>query len=179
MPESLHARLPLEELAAERRELAGRVDAAGLAGRVAGALGREATAGEVSYRLAFAPGAAGAIELTGELRARLEAQCQRCLQPFEIEFEAPVRLVFPPPGRPAGPEYAEWEAGEDGARPTLAEILEEELLLALPFTPRHPPGRCPGGPVGEAPAAQEAGEDEEPRQRPFAGLDELVRRGGD
>jgi len=176
MTSSLDARLPLEELAAGRRELSGRLDAAKLSARVAAALGRDATAGDVAYRLAFAPGAAGAIELTGELRARLRAQCQRCLQPFEIEFREPVRLVYPPAGTPAGPDYADWEAGDDGARPTLAEILEEELLLALPFTPCHPPGRCPAGPVADAPGDAQ---DEEPRQRPFAGLDDLIRGGGD
>lgn len=167
-----HARLPIEELAAERRVLSGSVEASAFDERLAAALGRSRPAGVIAYSLAFAPGTAGAIELTGRLEARLGALCQRCLQPFEIEFEAPVRVVFPSPGTQAGVDYAEWEAADAGARPTLAGIIEEELLLALPFTPRHPPGECPAAPAS-------AEEPEEAVQRPFAGLDELVRRGGD
>jgi uncharacterized protein len=73
------------------------------------------------------------------------------------------------------------EGNEMGLEPTLApdgrvalsELVEEELLLAVPLVPRHEDLReC--GPAAEAAAPQA---DEEAVQRPFAGLGELLKRG--
>lgn len=169
MAVSLHARLPLEELAAARRVLRGRLAAAELAARVGEALGRVPPEGTLGYELGFAPAPDGAVAVSGALHARLVATCQRCLQPFECELEVPVRLLLPGAAGGAA-EGGGWETGERGARPSLAEVIEEELLLALPFLPRHPPGRC------AAAAGQGAGES---GTRPFAGLDRALRRDGD
>lgn len=171
MTESVHARLPLEELAVARRVLHGRIDAAVLASRLGKALGRSQPEGELDYELAFAPTPEGAVALSGLLRARLVATCQRCLQPFELALEVPVRLLVPGAAGDAA-EAGGWEVAAPGVRPTLAEVIEEELLLALPFLPSHPAGQCVLAPSG----AEHAGE---ARQRPFAGLDEAWRRDRD
>jgi uncharacterized protein len=52
----------------------------------------------------------------------------------------------------------------------LADLVEEELLLALPAAPRHPEGQCPSG---QREKTQE--EFAEPTQRPFASLGAMLK----
>lgn len=171
MVESLRTRLPVAEYAAAGRVLRGRIDAARLAPRVGQALARPSTEGELTYELVFAPAPGGAVALSGELHAQLMATCQRCLRPFEIDLEVPVRLLLTDAAEDAVATEG-WEIAACGTRPTLADVIEEELLLALPFLPRHAAASCPAAsPVG-ARAAQ-------PRRRPFAGLDETLHGDGD
>ena len=57
-----------------------------------------------------------------------------------------------------------------GGRVAPAELVEEELLLALPAAPRHAEGQCPA-------ARQEARASEASTvQRPFAHLGELLAK---
>jgi uncharacterized protein len=65
------------------------------------------------------------------------------------------------------PAELETALAPDG-RLKLADLVEEELLLALPAAPRHAAGQCPA-------ARQETRESATPGvQRPFAGLGELL-----
>jgi len=169
MNQPLHHRLPSRELAAGHRTLAGRIDAAELAPRLAEALASEHPAGTVDYELSFAPGPEAGVAVTGHLQARLKATCQRCLRSFMLDLEVPVEVLLDVPEAPRpeddGPP---WDAA--GASGSLGELIEEELLLALPFLPRHPPQAC--APAGEVPGAETA--PDEDRQRPFAGLREAL-----
>lgn len=90
--------------------------------------------------------------------------CQRCLQPFErpLAVDARVRFVRDE----AQAEVLDAELEEDVlALPRwldLRELVEDELLLALPLVPRHE--RCPR-PL-PLPAADLPGEAAEAEQRP-------------
>lgn len=169
MNQPLHHRLPSRELAAGHRTLAGRIDATELAPRLAEALARERPAGTVDYELAFAPGPGEGVAVTGHLKARLEATCQRCLRPFTLDLEVPVEVLLEVPEAPLPEEDGPaWDAA--GAVGSLGELIEEELLLALPFLPRHPPGAC--APAGGDPGVDAASDED--RQRPFAGLREAL-----
>jgi len=93
--------------------------------------------------------------------------CQRCLLPFlyEIDSETEIQLAA------TEQELETWD--DDEAETMLAaapldlhEMVEDELLLALPYAPRHPEGVCaPGGGTrkGEKPS-------------PFASLAALKRK---
>jgi uncharacterized protein len=92
--------------------------------------------------------AAGRVLLQGELNATLHLQCQRCLEPMPWTLHAPfeVLLLAEDPQSQGGLEYALLEQG----RLNLWQTLEDEVMLALPFAPRHDPA-CP--PMeGEMPA---------------------------
>lgn len=171
-------RLPWDTFAAERRTLAGRIDAATLAPRLAEALARERPAGTVAYELHFAPvpAAAGeAVIVTGQLRARLEATCQRCLEPFEMTLEVAVDVEVETsraaPESKAGSDRSVPDRADADAVPSLDALIEEELILAIPFLPRHPGDFCP-----QAPGAREAEPEDSDMQRPFAGLQEAMER---
>lgn len=172
MPDpALHRRLPARELAAGRRTLAGTADAAGLAPRLAEALARKEPAGTVDYELSFAPGPGGAVAVTGRLEARLEATCQRCLRPFMLTLEVPVEVLLGADGSSRGGNEetgSGWEATDKAV--SLGELIEEELLLALPFLPRHPRPDCAPAEAASG-AGEPAGEDS---RRPFAGLREAL-----
>lgn len=176
MPLSLNTRLPWEELAAERRTLSGRIDAGALAQRLGEALARPHPAGTVDYEFHFAPGAIGWVTLRGTLHARLEATCQRCLQAFEMPLEVAVDLELDTGGSTldarGGTRTGAVEQGDAAELPTLAAVIEEELLLALPFLPRHAHGGCSAA----SGAVEAAGDAAGVSRRPFAGLREALER---
>jgi uncharacterized protein len=93
------------------------------------------------------------IELSGELGLR----CQRCLDRlvFPLAVEREIVLV-------AGTDEFESSADEPESvdiipavsRMDLRDLVEEEILLALPLAPRHPAGECEVSAAGLAPGAQ-------------------------
>jgi uncharacterized protein len=91
-------------------------------------------------------------------------QCQRCLGPLAQPIEVDRRFLFV-----ADEDEAERldEESEDDVlvlqpRLNLAELLEDELILALPIVPRHE-GACPE-------PLRPSGEDDTGRLHPFAAL---------
>jgi uncharacterized protein len=131
------------------------------------------TEGEVEVDLEFDREGPRRVVVRGSVRAELRLVCQRCLEPMTLRVEAPVRLVVVR----SEAEADRLEEGEDpllvGQDPiSLVEMVEDEILLALPQVPTHPPAVC-GGPA-LAPGADGDG----PRAGggPFATLASL--RGG-
>lgn len=118
--------------------------------------------------------------LDGCIEARVWLVCQRCLGDFELELEARPAIAFVPDddAEVALPDGYEAVAAPDG-RASLAAIVEDELLLALPLVPAHAtPEEC-AAEASEAPPAGAGAEDEddgEPMRRPFAGLRDLLDR---
>ena len=108
------------------------------------------------------------------LAGKATLQCQRCMQPMELELDSTteVALIFAEAEAAAVPEDLEPVLAPEG-RISAGELVEEELLLALPIVPLHEErAEClvpPAAPL----LAQEA--PEHVTQRPFAGLDELLR----
>jgi uncharacterized protein len=107
------------------------------------------------------------------VEATLVLQCQRCMRPMSQKVTTGSRVYFPPDEETATrlPSEAETMLAPDG-RARLADVVAEELLLALPLAPRHEDESCG---AGEVPAVEEAPEIEEP-QRPFANLAQMMGR---
>jgi uncharacterized protein len=102
-------------------------------------------------------------------------QCQRCMQPMELPLEGTARVALIGAEADAArvPQELEPVLAPDG-RISAAELVEEELLLALPIVPLHEELRDCAVPPS-APLAAES-QPEHVTQRPFAGLAELLRR---
>lgn len=99
-------------------------------------------------------------------------ECQRCLQPMRVPLHAERRIFFV-----AGEEAAaalDAESDDDVLALTpeldLAELIEDELLLALPLVPRH--AQCPQ-PLPRAFVEDDPAID--PADNPFAVLAALKR----
>lgn len=133
---------------------------------------RASVAGEVRGTAHFEREQGTAVaELTVQGTATLE--CQRCMRPMRMPIASRARVALVDSEADAAqlPEDLEPMLAPDG-RISIAQLLTEELLLALPIVPLHA-GReecvAPGaGDTAETPAAK--------THRPFAGLAELLKR---
>lgn len=99
--------------------------------------------GDLSYEIVGGHDARQRPQLMLRVRGVLELQCQRCLGPLRhvVDFENTV-LVMPEGAtpddaqEPDGPDYIEAQREMD-----VASLVEDEVLLQLPFAPRHE-GKC-------------------------------------
>jgi uncharacterized protein len=77
--------------------------------------------------------------MTLEIQTRLVFNCQRCLQPFDFELQVSNRLRFVKDEKTALDE--DDASDEDILVHTksfdLAQLIEDELLMALPLSPTH------------------------------------------
>jgi uncharacterized protein len=81
--------------------------------------------------------------ITGTVKAPVKVTCQRCLEPVEIDVKANVSLavVWDDVDAQALPKHLDsLVVGEDPI--DLAHLLEEELLLALPYVSYHESESC-------------------------------------
>jgi uncharacterized protein len=126
------------------------------------------TDGMVTGSVAFSR-EGGRIIADVTLAAQLAPRCQRCLEPMLLPIESSSRVALLESEEAAAdvPPELETALAPEG-RVRLADLVEEELLLAMPAAPRHP-GQCPGK---KPDVAQES--ISQPTQRPFAGLGELL-----
>jgi uncharacterized protein len=120
-------------------------------------------------------------EISGSLSGRREPQitciicgfvsltCQRCLEAFDHRVDALSTLIFvsdesklPPVGEEDdSTDYVVAESPLD-----VQALVEDEVILALPISPRHEPGEC-----GESAAATASVD----KPSPFAALARLKR----
>lgn len=133
--------------------------------------------GEAEYELAFDRDPKNRARVRGTVRAVLMLQCQRCLEAVPLAVDAPVHLV-------AVEGLAEAEGLPEECNPLLAEqptvspveLVEDELLLALPLVPMHPGDSCRPPKLESAPAGWENAGGAETRPveaNPFAVLASL------
>ncbi len=131
--------------------------------------------GDADVELHFGVDENGVHYVRGLVRADLELVCQRCLQPISLHVDAELVLGIVASEREAGRLPGEYEpllVGEDGLI-RLSDLVEDELLLALPIVAMHPEGEC--APAARPVAEPEAGEENE-AQSPFAVLEKLKNR---
>ncbi len=100
------------------------------------------------YAVRGGRGAGGHLGLTVELTGPLELRCQRCLRPLTLELALATELEL-------APTQAAIDLAEDGVDRVLAtksmsiaELVEDEAILALPMVPMHE--RCEGSGAGDA-----------------------------
>lgn len=119
--------------------------------------------GEIAYEVTGTADARNRPMLVVRMHGRLELQCQRCLGPLEYPLDVTSRVLVVAEGTvpddaddPGAPDYIEAQRELD-----LAELIEDEILLCVPFAPRHE-ADCAGD-------RADGGEDEA-KQSPFAAL---------
>lgn len=128
--------------------------------------------GEFAVRLEFSRDAAGRAIIAGHLAGTVTLQCQRCLEAMTMDLEIRPHLGLCRSEAEAArlPEELEPLMVGDGAL-NVREVVEDEILLALPIVARHA-RRCMQMPV----AGSESPADEETR-RPFRDLRKLLDEG--
>jgi uncharacterized protein len=126
---------------------------------------------EVDVRVSRASSGVPLIE--GSLRGCLRRDCQRCLEPVDLDVRIDLKLAVTGTGGEelAPADFEPWQTDEENV--TVGQLLEDELLLALPMVTRHENERQ----CGEL-ARRLLGDEGEPpveRDNPFAVLRQLKR----
>jgi uncharacterized protein len=155
-----------------RRSFEGSMPVARLA-RLCGALASDE--GEVGFRLDFGRDELGTDYVDVHAQAPLTMICQRTLEPFVLPVTVDSRLGLirrerDEAGLPPGCEPL--LVAEDG-RLGPADVIEDELLLALPLVPVNPDSSLPDAVLDHGAAA--GGDAAEQENNPFAVLRELKK----
>jgi uncharacterized protein len=99
--------------------------------------------GNAAIEIQFGRDEVGLDIARGTIKAVVQLQCQRCLEPMAFNVETEFTLGVVSSLSEAGnlPENYEPLIVEE---PTvsLAELIEDEILLALPAVAMHPHGQC-------------------------------------
>jgi uncharacterized protein len=153
------------DLALRRGKLAGTVDVARM-GRAVDRLAPGGGASDLSWRISGTTDAMGRPALEVRLDGSVTLECQRCLQAFAWPVAQCTTLLLARDER----ELAVLDAGDDEHEVLLADapqdaltLIEDEVLLVLPFAPRCGRAACAEAPLAvPQPAA--------PRASAFAAL---------
>jgi len=82
--------------------------------------------------------------LTVTVEGSLPLACQRCLQPFDVAIAQRSELLLARDEAELGRLDADEREVVLAASPLdTATLVEDELLLSLPFAPMHSEGQCP------------------------------------
>ena len=143
MTEHLPERLDLLAAAEAGRELHGRIALASLE-RVAPLLA--SPQGELQVVMRLGKDADGTYCLSGSIRGQVVLQCQRCLEELTRTLDVKFRLGLVRSQEAAARLAHGYEPLLVTAEPSsIAEIVSDEVLLALPFAPVHEDlGECHG-----------------------------------
>ena len=155
-------------LASRGARLCGALPASGLR-RLLGAV--DHAVGPVRATLDFERDEAGLARIAGRLEVPIQLTCQRCLAPLEVLLNARVDILVVHSEKETercgqGREVAQMQ----GDSLLLHEMIEEELILALPMHASHPRGSCSSPTIPSSPSAAS----EAPPSNPFAALATLT-----
>ena len=122
--------------------------------------------GEIAYELEGTCDERGRPGLRLSLQGTLQLRCQRCLEPMRFEVGADEVLVLAASQAEIDAEPPDAHALDRvlaGKEMSVRELIEDQLILELPYAPRHE--GCAAG----------AGQRADDRISPFAGLRGLMR----
>jgi DUF177 domain-containing protein len=127
-------------------------------------------AGAIQVELHFGRDERCLYALTGSIQGTLELTCQRCLEPVAVPLDIRLKLgiVASEDDAERLPEgYEVLLAGRDPI--VLSELVEDEIILALPLIPRHSDAAHCGMQREEAARLEQ-------KISPFAVLEELKHK---
>ena len=133
----------------------------------------ESGAGSAHVELSFGYDDEGQARITGRVEARPVMICQRCLEPMPVEVACDVSLALVVEGTDTSKLDSGYEPLVVGESPqSLADLVEDEIMLALPSIARHQPDSC-RMPAGADVEDDASAPHEQRRDNPFAVLKRL------
>jgi uncharacterized protein len=129
------------------------------------------TAGSARGRVRFSR-ASGLPTADVQVAADVGLTCQRCLAPlaWHVDSHASTAMIADAAEADRAPADLETILAPEH-RLSIRDLVEEELLLSLPIVPLHAQAECAAAAAQAMPAEPAA-----QGQRPFAQLDELLKR---
>ena len=132
--------------------------------------------GAVQVSLEFGIDSMDVVNLVGEIQADLALICQRCLEPMAWPLQLNLALAFIRPDEDEAGIPGPYEPYVVETLPIrLTDMIEDEIILALPSIPRHEMTECSASQWiqdDEAAAKQNAKVDEQ-RDNPFSALADM------
>ena len=99
--------------------------------------------GDVYLRLEFSKGDFGSTRVNGSAATEVCLICQNCMQQFRRQVSCDVALqVVSDESKLERLSEADDAIVEPGKVISVAELVEDELILAMPMIPRHEEGEC-------------------------------------
>ncbi|MBT4492626.1 MAG: hypothetical protein HOC70_05225 [Gammaproteobacteria bacterium] len=130
--------------------------------------------GDVYLKLAFSKGDQQKTHVSGTTYATVELVCQNCLRGYSQELRCELGLdIVEQESELALLEENADSFIADGQEIRIVDLIEDELILAVPMIPRHADGACPGNDYGQA--ADDEPVTTEMTHQPFAGLAEAIK----
>lgn len=134
--------------------------------------------GDVEFSLQFGMDQGGTPNVQGMIKCELVLECQRCMGNMDFRLESELHLGIVSSRDAAQRLPARYDPLLlDGEEISIAGIVEDELILALPLVAMHEIEDCPAGDKILARPKGEASEGQEPqvssRKNPFAALAQL------
>jgi uncharacterized protein len=105
--------------------------------------------------------------LGGRLQTSLELECQRCLKPLELPMDVDFRLLIDASDELLSHSSEDSVYSDDGYI-DIAEVVEDELILAIPLVAMHEDTAC-----NENWRASELQAETPVKENPFAVLQQL------
>lgn len=132
--------------------------------------------GQVEVDLEFGRDEQGTYFAVGSLKASVEMVCQRCMTAMPVEVAAEIKLGFCGSDEMAQRIPERYEPCLVEEEPVaLTDLIEDELILALPLVALHPEQSCqPWLEENQVEAAEQ--EVTEERKNPFAVLEGLKQQ---
>lgn len=115
--------------------------------------------------------------MRGEVETEIAATCGRCMEPMMLALKSRINFLVIGPGQKS-------MEGQDGVLMasgpvSLTELVENELILAMPMYPKHELDKCPAKDMVERSVSQHGTAAPEPQNSdkasPFAALAKLKR----
>jgi uncharacterized protein len=133
---------------------------------------------DVGYLLEFGVDEGGTARITGSVTGTLPVKCQRCMEAMELPVVTQTLLGIVRSREAAEqlpvryePLLLTMDEGDDGV--SIASIIEDELILALPLVAMHKQQDCPQGDALMSTASEEENAAMTQRKNPFAVLSQL------
>lgn len=100
--------------------------------------------GEIAVKLDFEVDELGVPIVMGNISASLQLACQRCLEAFDFPVDVDIALAWVKTTQAADKLPLRYEPYVVEETPLLLnDVIEDELLLALPQIPMHEEADCP------------------------------------
>ena len=131
--------------------------------------------GPVAVELAFRLDEEGRCRMHGRASVRVHVACGRCLQPQARVLDVPVDLCVVASETSAAELTRELEPFVlDGDEARVADLVEDDLILALPHEVCAEPQTCPNRPPLEYGEGADGERAKDERANPFAALADWV-----
>ncbi len=141
----------------------------------------ESPQGILSYTVRGGVNKQGSHFLDVSVTGRCRLLCQRCLESMDYPVQLDTRLLLRDQvsldamdGSVPGDAEDEFDSILADVQLDVLNLLEDEILLSLPFAPKHEPGACQAA-GGENKPLRQAQDRHGEGHRPFAILDKLKR----